>query len=159
MIFPKKIGLQKGSVFQKRAVVFDPELPFSNYWYDISSLECKPGLILQYAQLFGDRLFNIYLISVFSTSMTSLPCVNLRGPVPRLYLSVRQTHDLQKYHLFIIILFQPDVPDAAVWRRCRVWLSVVTFFGFIFLYAQRVGISVSLLSYIQYFSSVYLIYI
>ena len=35
------------------------------------------------------------------------------------------------------------MPDATVWRRCLVWLSVVTFFGFIFLYAQRVGMSVA----------------
>ena len=34
--------------------------------------------------------------------------------------------------------------DAPVWRRCRIWLSVLAFFGFIFLYAQRVGMSVAI---------------
>ena len=34
--------------------------------------------------------------------------------------------------------------DAPVWRRCRIWLSVLAFFGFIFLYSQRVGMSVAI---------------
>ena len=42
---------------------------------------------------------------------------------------------------------EADVPFP---RRMRLWLSILLFFGFIFIYSQRVGMSVSIVCMVNH---------
>ena len=42
------------------------------------------------------------------------------------------------------MLFSESESDVPFVRRMRLWLSILLFFGFIFIYSQRVGMSVAI---------------